>query len=63
MKFKQKYNLIEKKILILNNDKMIKQKFPQRVRRRYNQFAWLHERLDEKYPNICVPPLPGTQQK
>lgn len=34
------------------------QKFPQKVKRRYNQFGWLHERLEEKYPNICVPPLP-----
>ena len=34
------------------------EKFPQRVRRRYNQFDWLHKRLEEKYPNICIPPLP-----
>ncbi|CAF0725206.1 unnamed protein product [Brachionus calyciflorus] len=33
--------------------------FPQKVRRRYNHFDWLHERLVEKYPNICIPPLPG----
>jgi sorting nexin-9/18/33 len=33
------------------------------VRRRYNQFDWLHERLDEKYPNICVPPLPDKALK
>lgn len=33
--------------------------FPQRVKRRYNHFDWLHERLVEKYPNICIPPLPG----
>ena len=33
--------------------------FPQRVKRRYNHFDWLHERLVEKYPNICVPPIPG----
>jgi len=34
------------------------EKFPQRVKRRYNQFDWLHKRLEEKYPNICIPPLP-----
>ena len=28
------------------------------MRRRYNHFAWLHSRLEEHYPNICVPPLP-----
>lgn len=39
------------------------EKFPQRVRRRYNQFDWLHERLEEKYPNICVPPLPDKALK
>jgi sorting nexin-9/18/33 len=33
--------------------------FPQRVKRRYNHFDWLHERLTEKYPNICIPPLSG----
>lgn len=33
--------------------------FPQRVKRRYNHFDWLHERLSEKYPNICIPPLSG----
>lgn len=32
--------------------------FPQRVKRRYNHFDWLHKRLEEKYPNLCVPPLP-----
>lgn len=32
--------------------------FPQRVKRRYNHFDWLHKRLVEKYPNICIPPLP-----
>lgn len=39
------------------------EKFPQRVRRRYNQFNWLHERLEEKYPNICIPPLPDKALK
>lgn len=33
--------------------------FPQKVSRRYNHFDWLHERLVEKYPNLCIPPLPG----
>lgn len=33
--------------------------FPQKVNRRYNHFDWLHERLIEKYPNLCIPPLPG----
>lgn len=28
------------------------------VSRRYKQFDWLHERLAEKFPNICVPSLP-----
>ena len=40
-----------------------RQKFPQRVRRRYNHFDWLHERLEEKYPNICIPPLPDKALK
>jgi sorting nexin-9/18/33 len=33
--------------------------FNARVKRRYNHFDWLHERLCEKYPNICIPPLPS----
>jgi hypothetical protein len=33
--------------------------FPQKVSRRYNHFDWLHERLIEKYPNLCIPPIPG----
>jgi sorting nexin-9/18/33 len=28
------------------------------VNRRYKQFDWLHERLTDKYPNLCVPQLP-----
>jgi sorting nexin-9/18/33 len=28
------------------------------VKRRYNHFDWLQKRLEEKYPNLCVPPLP-----
>ncbi len=28
------------------------------VSRRYKQFDWLHERLLDKYPNLCIPPLP-----
>ena len=33
--------------------------FPQRVKRRYNHFDWLHKRLDEKFGlSICIPPLP-----
>lgn len=39
------------------------EKFPQKVKRRYNQFSWLHERLEEKYPNICIPPLPDKALK
>lgn len=33
--------------------------FPQKVRRRYNHFDWLHKRLEEKFGySICIPPLP-----
>ncbi len=32
--------------------------FDHPVSRRYKQFDWLHERLLDKYPNICIPPLP-----
>lgn len=32
--------------------------FSARVKRRYNHFDWLHKRLVEKYPNICIPGLP-----
>ena len=37
---------------------MFVQTFNARVKRRYNHFDWLVKRLTEKYPNICVPPLP-----
>ena len=30
------------------------------VRRRYNDFGWLHDRLDQRYPGLCVPPLPPS---
>jgi hypothetical protein len=30
------------------------------VRRRFNDFVWLRERLSARYPGICVPPLPGA---
>jgi len=29
------------------------------VQRRFKHFAWLHDRLVDSYPCICVPPLPG----
>ena len=33
--------------------------FPnQNIKHRYNQFKWLHDRLNERYPNICLPALP-----
>ena len=28
------------------------------VQRRFKHFAWLHDRLVDSYPCICVPPLP-----
>jgi sorting nexin-9/18/33 len=28
------------------------------VYRRYNHFDWLHKRLSEKYPNLCIPAIP-----
>ncbi|EGD77652.1 hypothetical protein PTSG_08745 [Salpingoeca rosetta] len=31
------------------------------VERRFKHFAWLHDRLVEKYSCICVPPLPGKE--
>ncbi len=31
--------------------------FDETVRRRYNHFDWLHDRLTEKFFNICIPPL------
>lgn len=30
------------------------------VRRRYNDFAWLRERLAARYEGMCVPSVPGT---
>jgi sorting nexin-9/18/33 len=32
--------------------------FNAKVKRRYNHFDWLHKRLVEKYPNVCIPSLP-----
>lgn len=32
--------------------------FSYSVSRRYKQFDWLHERLLDKYPSLCIPPLP-----
>eukprot|EP00056_Hartaetosiga_gracilis_P000329 m.37851 g.37851 ORF g.37851 m.37851 type:complete len:601 (+) comp10161_c0_seq2:137-1939(+) len=29
------------------------------VERRFKHFVWLHDRLENKYACICVPPLPG----
>lgn len=34
------------------------EKFPHKVKRRYNQFLWLHTRLVDRYPNLCIPSLP-----
>lgn len=31
------------------------------VSRRYKHFDWLHERLEEKYSLIPIPPLPEKQ--
>lgn len=31
------------------------------VERRGKHFEWLHARLQEKYPALCVPPLPDKQ--
>jgi len=31
------------------------------VSRRYKHFDWLHERLDEKFAFIPIPPLPDKQ--
>ncbi|CAK9301128.1 unnamed protein product [Gordionus sp. m RMFG-2023] len=32
-----------------------------RISRRYKHFDWLHERLQEKFTLIAIPPLPGKQ--
>ena len=31
------------------------------VQRRYRHFAWLHERLCDRYPFILMPPMPDKQ--
>ena len=31
------------------------------VSRRYKHYAWLHDRLEEKFSIHCVPPLPDKQ--
>jgi len=31
------------------------------VSRRYKHYAWLHDRLEEKFVIHCVPPLPDKQ--
>lgn len=48
-----------RKYILIKKLRKKTQIFPQKVNRRYNHFDWLHERLIEKYPNLCIPPLPG----
>ena len=31
------------------------------VQRRYKHFDWLYDRLRERYPIVCIPPLPDKQ--
>eukprot|EP00051_Salpingoeca_urceolata_P032642 m.16670 g.16670 ORF g.16670 m.16670 type:complete len:526 (-) comp5304_c0_seq1:76-1653(-) len=33
------------------------------VNRRFKHFAWLHQRLSDLFPGICVPPLPDKQMQ